>query len=120
MRLLRGRGLPAAKMVVVMSLAVPLGAVAVMAAGSPARQLVLTGGGAWLASPGQGLVTLVDGPSERVVGSVRAVPAGTRGAGLSVVQDGTSAYAVDAARGAVSFVDGATYAQSAAVRFTEP
>jgi PKD repeat protein len=106
-------------MVVVMTLAVPLGAVAVMAAGSPTRQLPLTGGGAWLASPAQGLVTLIDGPSERVVGSVRAAGASS-GDALSVVQTGSSAYALNGSQGSVSFIDGATYDQTSAVRFTEP
>ena len=81
-------------------------------------RLVLSGGGAWLASASQGLVTLIDGASEQVVGSVRAPGAG-RGDALGVVQSGPSAYVVNRTQGTVSRVDGGTYEVSEPVRFGE-
>ena len=69
-------------------------------------QVILTSGGAWLASPQRGYVTLIDGPSEQVVATVLAPSAG---AGISVTQDGTSAFVADDATGSVSRIDGATY-----------
>jgi hypothetical protein len=69
-----------------------------------------------LVSPSQGLVTLIDGASDELVGSVR-VPAARRGDGLSVVQSGSSAYVVNASQGTVARVDGGTYEVSAPVRF---
>ncbi len=87
--------------------------------GYPASRVMLSGGGAWLASASQGLVTLIDGASEQVVGSV-AAPGAARGDALSVVQSGASAYVVDGTQGTVSRVDGATYEASAPVRFGAP
>jgi hypothetical protein len=98
--------------------AVVVAALAAVLAGSdgfPVTRSELVGGGAWLASPGQGVVTLLDGAAEQVVGAVR-VP-GPAGAGFSVVQAGSSAYVLGGADGTVSRVDGATYAVSAPVRF---
>jgi PKD repeat protein len=107
------------KIAVAVSLALPLSAVVVLSGGASADRLPLTGGGAWLASPALGLVTLIDGPSERVVGSVRAAGT-TNGDDLAVIQSGSSAYAVNATHGSVSFIDGGTYAQTAPVGFTRP
>src|SRR6266487_2915991 len=87
--------------------------------GYPASRVSLAGGGAWLASASQGVVTLIDGASEQVVGSV-AAPGAARGDALSVVQSGASAYVVDGTQGTVSRVDGATYEASAPVRFGAP
>ncbi len=84
--------------------------------GYPSSRVMLSGGGAWLASASQGLVTLIDGASEQVVGSV-AAPGAAKGDALSVVQSGASAYVVDGTQGTVSRVDGATYEASAPVRF---
>jgi len=84
--------------------------------GYPASRVSLAGGGAWLASASQGIVTLIDGASDQVVGSVRAPGAG-RGDALSVVQSGQSAYVVNRSAGTVSRVDGGTYEPSAPVRF---
>jgi hypothetical protein len=86
------------------------------ASGLPVSRVDLTGGGAWLASPAQGLVTLIDGASEQVVGSVRA-PGAQAGDDLSVVQAGSSAYVLNATRGTVSRVDGGTYQVSAPIQF---
>jgi hypothetical protein len=96
--------------------AVPIVVVLAGAHGLPSTRMGLSGGGAWLASPAQGLVTLMDGPSEQVVGSVRA-PAVRAGDDLSVVQAGSSAYVVNSSLGTVSRVDGGTYAVSAPVQF---
>jgi hypothetical protein len=77
----------------------------------------LTSGRAWLASPTQGLVTLVDGASEDVIASVRPGARAGADADFTVVQSNSNAYVVDPAAGTVSRVDGATYAVSPPVRF---
>jgi hypothetical protein len=97
----------------------PVGLLLSGATGLPRNQVKLASGGAWLASPGQGLVTLIDGASEQVVGALRA-PAAKAGDPLSVVQDGTSAFVANPAQGTVSRVDGGTYEASAAVQFAAP
>jgi hypothetical protein len=79
----------------------------------------LSGGQAWLASPAAGLVTLVDGASREIVGTV-PVPGARSGDQLSVTESGASAYVADATRGTVSHVDGATYEVSAPVGFGTP
>src|SRR4051794_30212755 len=66
---------PHAQVAVVAALVLPLAAVVLFSGGAPAQRLPLTGGAVWLASPGQGLLTLLDGPSEQVVGSVRVAGA---------------------------------------------
>jgi hypothetical protein len=81
--------------------------------GYPPAQIDLAGGTAWLPTPAQGLVTLVDGPSELVVGSVRTPVRDD----AEVLQVGSSALLVDPGAGTVRRVDGATYAVSDAVRF---
>lgn len=57
------------------------------ARGLPVQRPALSSGGAWLVSPAQGVVTLVDGPSEEVVGLLR-VPGLTAADQVSAVQDG--------------------------------
>jgi hypothetical protein len=96
--------------------AVPLALVLARADGLSGQRDELTGGGAWLASPTQGAVTLIDGASVQVVGAVRA-PAFRAGDDLSAVQAGSSAYLVSSSAGTVSRVDGGTYEVSAPVRF---
>lgn len=98
--------------------AVVLPAIVVLASasGAPRTKVELSGGGAWLASPTQGLVTLIDGPSDQVVGAVRA-PGAQPGDDLSVVQQDSSAYVVNPVQGTVSRVDGRTYEVSTPVRF---
>jgi hypothetical protein len=98
---------------------VPVGLVLSRAAGLPGAREVLAGGGAWLASPSQGVVTLIDGAAEQVVGVVRA-PGATGGADFSVEQAGSSAYIVQPGTGTVSRVDGATYDVTAPIRFADP
>jgi hypothetical protein len=93
--------------------AVPLGLLAVYGTGYPPARLTLAGGTAWLASPGHELVTLVDGPSELVVGSVKTP---VRDGGL--VQVGSSALLVDRDAGTVRRLDGATYEVSDPVQFS--
>jgi hypothetical protein len=84
--------------------------------GLPSRQFELESGGAWLASPAQGIVSLIDGPAEEVVGLL-AVPQLRAGDDVSVAQAGSSAYVVNATAGTVSRVDGATFEVSQAVKF---
>ena len=76
--------------------------------------VLLSSGTAWLASP-QGLITLVDGPSEQVIGNVQ--PTGATGPAPAVVQQGTSALVVDQQSGTVARIDGATYAITGPQRF---
>jgi hypothetical protein len=104
---------------VVAVIALPAVLVLARASGLPAARHELTGGGAWLASPTQGLVTLIDGASEQVIGSVRA-PGASADDDLSVLPAGSSAYIVNGTRGTVSRVDGGTYEVSAPVRFGSP
>jgi len=85
---------------------------AVWGTGYERSRTLLSGGGAWLAS-NRGLVTLLDGTSELVLGSVQVPVSGTP----EVVQTGPSALVVDAAAGTVTRVDGATYEVSSPVRF---
>jgi hypothetical protein len=101
------------------AIAAPVGFALAGAAGVPRIEIRLASGGAWLASPGQGIVTLIDGASEQVVGALRA-PAAKAGDPLSVVQDGSSAFVANPAQGTVSRVDGRTYETSAAVQFAAP
>jgi hypothetical protein len=101
------------------AIAGPLTYAWVSAHGLPGTRTELSSGGAWLASPTQGLVTLIDGASEQVVGSVR-VPGWRSGDALSVVQSGSSAYMVNGTQGTVSRVDGASYEVSRAVAFADP
>jgi len=115
-RLLRGAFGPVVQTGLVAALAVPAVVVLGQAHGLPRSRPQLTGSGAWLASPSQGVLTLLDGAAEQIVGSVR-VPGATAGGQLSAVQNGSSAYAVQPTQGTVSFVDGRTYAVGTPVRF---
>jgi hypothetical protein len=87
--------------------------------GFPVSRTELSSGSAWLASTAQGAVTLIDGPSEEVVGLVRA-PGARVGDDLSVLQSGSSAYLVNSSQGTVSRVDGGTYETSTPVLFGTP
>jgi hypothetical protein len=86
------------------ALVVPAAVAAVWGKGYEDTRVSLSSGTAWLASPGQSLVTLVDGPSELVLGSVR-----TEGRVDRVVPVGSSALLIDDATGTVTRVDGGTY-----------
>jgi hypothetical protein len=94
----------------------PLALVLARAQGLSGQRDELSGGGAWLASPTQGAVTLIDGASEQAVGAVRA-PGFEAGDDLSAVQAGSSAYLVSSSAGTVARVDGGTYEVSARVQF---
>ncbi|MEN3358581.1 MAG: hypothetical protein V7637_2563 [Mycobacteriales bacterium] len=100
------------------ALAIPVIVVLTTSSGLPASRVSMSGGGAWLASPTQGAVTLIDGPSDQVVSAVRA-PGALSGDALSVVQQGAAAYMVDGNQGTVSRVDGGTYEVSAPVKFSD-
>lgn len=95
-------------------LVLPLVVGAVWGQGYRPTRVTLAGGVAWLSSPGQELVTLVDGRSELVLGSIRAL-AGSKVD--RVVQVGSSALLVDNTAGTVTRLDGATYDLSRPVRF---
>jgi sugar lactone lactonase YvrE len=93
--------------VVALLLVAGLGAVSLGMGGYRRSDVRMSAGTAWLASP-QGVVALLDGPSEQVIGTLRPSSAATAAPG--VVQMGTSALVVDARAGTVSRIDGATYA----------
>ncbi|MEV4509131.1 hypothetical protein AB0K00_09275 [Dactylosporangium sp. NPDC049525] len=116
MRFLRSARVRASALAVAL-LAVPVTG-ALMGSGFPGAHVTLSGGAAWLASPQQGLVTLIDGASEQVIGSVRA-PAAKAGDDLTVVQAGSAALVLNAAQGTVARVDSGTYEVSDAVKFGE-
>lgn len=82
----------------------------------PAR-LRHSSGGAWLESPGLGVVSLVDGASREVTATV---PVATPGNRIAVSQRGSSAYVTDAGTGAVSLVDGASLDVTRKYAFGEP
>lgn len=99
------------------AVAAPLVGAALVGRASPALELAMSSGSAWVSTPAQGLVTLIDGSSEQVVTSVRvAVAAGD----TRVTQAGTSAYLADVAAGTVTHVDGATFEASAPVLLGTP
>lgn len=98
------------------AVAVPLVLVAVLAEGNAVRELAQSSASAWVASPQQGIVSLVDGPSDVVAAALRVPSA----ASLEVEQAGSSAYVVDDAAGTVARIDGATYDVSAPVAFGTP
>ncbi len=100
----------------VAAVALPAVLLAAHGTGLPASRVELSGGTAWLGSPAQGVVTLIDGASEQVIGYVLA-PAFRPGDDLGVVQSGSSAYLVSSGAGTVARVDGATYEVSPPVQF---
>jgi hypothetical protein len=85
----------------------PVLVIASRAGGLPGERVGLSG------------VTLIDGASAQVVGSVR-VPGASAGDDLQVTQAGSSAYVVDRSVGSVSRVDGPTYETSEPVAFGRP
>lgn len=94
----------------------PLVLVAVLAEGHAVHELTQSAAAVWVASPRQGLVSLVDGPSDAVAAALR-VPAAAE---LEVAQAGASAYLVDEAAGTVRRVDGATFELGVPVAFGTP
>jgi hypothetical protein len=85
-----------------------LGGVAAFGAseGHPAKDARMRSGAAWLASAKVGQVTLLDGASAEVAAQVQVAAPGNA---LGVVQQGSTAYAVDETAGTVRRVDGATF-----------
>lgn len=79
--------------------------VVLVGSGSAQQALEQRPGSAWVVSPDQGLLSLIDGPSAEVAASVQ-LP-GT-GGNLRVEQAGSSAYVADGTVGTVARVDGAT------------
>ncbi|WP_456787261.1 hypothetical protein [Cellulomonas sp. P5_C5] len=76
-------------------------------------------GRAWVASPEQGTVSLLDGPSREIVVSLPA-PGSLAGDELAVTQSGSSAYVVDRTLGTGARIDGATFEAGAAARLAAP
>src|SRR5215470_3404510 len=74
--------------------------------GYPAEQVRLLSGAAWLPSPAAGQVTLLNGPSAEVAAQLQVAPAGNL---LDVVQQGSTAYAIDQTAGTIRRIDGATF-----------
>ncbi|TDQ00756.1 PKD domain-containing protein [Labedaea rhizosphaerae] len=74
--------------------------------GNPAREVTLLSGAAWLASAQVGQVTLLDGSSAEVAAQVKVADPG---ASVDVVQQGSTAYAVNHTAGTITRVDGATF-----------
>ena len=75
------------------------------AEGTPPVEVLLQDGAAWLASPGAGQLTLIDGRSAEVAARVAV---GAPSDELTAVQSGPAGYAVDGRRGTVVRVDPAT------------
>lgn|GEM_PF-1420723 len=92
--------------------AVPLVLAGALGVGHATHVLDLAGGAAWLASPGRGLVSLVDGPSAQVAVTLRLPVAD---AAATVVQGRDDAYVVRA--GTVARLDAATWTVGRAVAF---
>ncbi|WP_194908424.1 PASTA domain-containing protein [Catenulispora rubra] len=78
--------------------------------GYPVQSVHQLSGSAWLASSQAGQLTLLDGASAEVAAQVQAAPAGHV---LDVVQQGSTAYAIDETAGTLRRVDGATFAPGA-------
>lgn len=105
----RHRRRPAVGGVVACALvAAPLALAAQLGADAPAERHEQVAGRAWVVSPEQGTVSLIDGASHEVVATV-AAPGALAGDELAVTQAGSSAYVVDRTLGTAFRVDGATF-----------
>ena len=107
---------PAVAAVVVV---VPLAWTALAGQGNDLHELAQSTGSAWVASPGAGTVTLIDGPSEEIVDSLPS-PGAAAGDVLGIVQRGSSALVVNETRGTLARVDGATFAAGTPVLVADP
>lgn len=87
--------------------------VVLVGSGSAQRALEQRPGSAWVVSPEQALLSLIDGPSAEVTASVQLPGSGSD---LRVEQAGSSAYVADGTVGTVARVDGATGEVSRAVQ----
>jgi hypothetical protein len=83
-----------------------IAAVVLVGSGQPAQSVRLLSGSAWLPSAKVGQLTLLDGSSTEVAAQVQVA---TPGNNLDVVQQGSTAYAIDRTLGTVRRIDGATY-----------
>ncbi|WP_028048492.1 YncE family protein [Cellulomonas sp. URHD0024] len=101
--------------VVAAAVLVPMTVAALDGRGNALERFVQSGGGAWVTSPSQGLVSLIDGPSEQVVAGIRLHAQDHE---LDVVQSGSSAYLADTTDGTVARIDGATDEVTDPIRFT--
>ena len=99
--------------------AAPLTLAAYLGTDAPVEGARQTSGRAWVASPEQGVVSLIDGSSQEVVVSVPA-PDALAGNDLAVTQAGSSAYVVDRTLGTVARIDGATFEVSAPAALAQP
>ncbi|RSM67427.1 PKD domain-containing protein [Kibdelosporangium aridum] len=99
MRRIRGFGLAAVAILAVAGLAA-------FGNGNPVQDTRLLSGAAWLASGKVGQVTLLDGMTAEVSAQVQVAPSGNS---LEVVQQGTTAYAIDKSAGTIRRIDGATF-----------
>lgn len=88
------------------SAAVAVGVVAIAGDSNPVQDVRLLSGAAWFSSSKVGQLTLLDGASAEVSAQVQVAPAGNL---LEVVQQGSTAYAVDQSAGTVRRVDGTTF-----------
>ena len=99
--------------------ATPLAMAVYLGAGAPLESARQTSGRAWVASPEQGVVSLIDGSSHEVVVSV-AAPDALVGDDLAVTQAGSSAYVVDRTLGTVARIDGGTFEVSEPAPIADP
>jgi hypothetical protein len=90
--------------------ALAVGGVVAFGSGNQVQDVRLLSGAAWLASTKVGQVTLLDGASAEVSAQVQVATAGNL---IEVVQQGSTAYAVDKSAGTVRRVDGATFEMTA-------
>ena len=81
--------------------------------GYSAERPHLLAGAAWLSSSQLGELTLLDGSSAEVAAQVRV---GARGDRIDVVQQGSTAYAINRTTGTIRRVDGATFLPGAPVK----
>lgn len=99
--------------------AAPLALAAQLGTDAPAERHEQVSGRAWVVSPEQGTVSLIDGTSHEVVATV-AAPGALAGNDLAVTQAGSSAYVVDRTLGTAFRVDGATFDVSAPAEVADP
>src|SRR5262245_57077799 len=93
-----------------------LGALVARGDAAPPAELDLRGGGAWVASPTVGQLTLIDGGTAEVAARVQVAEAA---ADLGAVQAGSVGYALDRSQGTMRRVDPATFAAGAPAEVLE-
>ncbi|UZN02546.1 YncE family protein [Cellulomonas sp. S1-8] len=99
------------------AVALPLALAAVVGAGHASQVLDQRSGGAWVVSAAQGLLSLVDGPTEEIAATI-AVPGA--GHALSVAQTDRGTYLVDGDEGTVARVDTGAWVVRTPVRLGTP